>query len=444
MKKLGNYKEILICLLFIALACFFPLTGRDMFWANRTVSGIKEFIDISNGSFLPTIFTLSLSKTYILRIFSYGILFSFLILIMQHIVGKKNGVLSCLGLFILLLIDKVLFAASIVNLSGMTTSVLSSIVMLLFYNLFTKDEIYRKNPFVLFTLGFLGTITTPLVTILILIVTFYYLYKDRIRKDKKKVFLLVGEIIGSLLIFLTTHLEITDFINNLFYSLMPILKGSNFLITLILSLLLLFEGLKIWRKKNKIYSSMSILGILFFLSVFLIPCGPIVYYLGLIINLLSCYYILMTFTKSKIFRNRMHYWFLFKVGYIILLLIFGNIEVSSTFFLVILDILLILEIYGYVLPKDYLNIVWTVGSIVLLLANIYIYKSVSTKYMNMNEEIKNKLENEIYEIAVPKRYKTDYLYDVLPKNKEELAEYIEYFQIDIDTEKFIQIRFKED
>lgn len=442
MKKIGNYKGIIICLSLIVLALFFPLTSRDYFWAKFNLGGLRDLINVANGNFFPSILAIVLSKSRILRAVFFGVIVYITAFLFKDNINKKNRVLSILSIFLFFLVDKSLFATSIVNLDNFTVQFVGSLVLLIFYNVFTKNDVYKYDNLILLILGYIGTMTTPSVMIVVFIMTLIYIFKGRHDKNDQKSYLLIGEMLGILTVVLTTHVEYSNIIDNLFKNFIPNLKGSNFLISFILGVLVIFEAAKMFLKSEKVKPALAIIGILFFLVTSIVSVPNTVYYVAFILNLASTYYILMNSNPSRAFKSHVANIYLFKILYIVATLIFNQIG-SLLIFLVLTDIILILEIYNYKLPTNYLNWIWTIASIVLIMSNIYIYQKVYVKYEKMNFEIKNKLECSFWNLEVPKRYNSEYVYKIIPNTKEETEWYIDYYGIDPrkkDTSLILRIK----
>lgn len=101
-----------------------------------------------------------------------------------------------------------------------------------------------------------------------------------------------------------------------------------------------------------------------------------------------------------------------------------------------------MDAYDLILPKKFLKNTWTIIVLGLLGVNIYIYKNVSTKYEEMNRFIKNALECYTEDVAIPGKYKTEYLYKQLPKTEEDFMQYISFYNVDLyDKNKVRGLKF---
>lgn len=123
--------------------------------------------------------------------------------------------------------------------------------------------------------------------------------------------------------------------------------------------------------------------------------------------------------------------------------IFGNIEEGNLLFISLIDILLIVEFYDGVLPKNFLNKIWSLLFVLIASANIYIYSNTLSKFKEMNIYIKNKLECSRSDYSLPSKYYTEYLTDYLPTDADELKYYIDYYNIaPLGEIKNINLHFK--
>ncbi len=445
MKLLKENRIAIIFILILILAIFFPLTGKDLFWANYTIPNIKEFLTLSNGHFVPSLFTYVLTKSDLLRIITYGITFVSLLIVLKNIVNHKNRVLSSIALFLIFLMDKFIFKMSIVNLSNFTNCILSTLILVLFINILSKNTILKINYILLFVLGFLGTTITPATSFTIFLLTTYFILKNRKTKDNYKYpVLLFGELLGLLLTIKFTTLNNFDFTYNLFHIFMPLLKGSNFIITLILSALMFMEVTKIYPRNSHILCFLSVVAISSYLFATLLSNSSIILYLAFTISEIAKYYICKNINSSTLFKTKIDYIFITKLSFLLIALILGGAGVNTIFFLSILDILLIIEIYNYTFPREFLKNIWYIAAIVLLLSNIYIYNGSLKRFNDMNTYIKNKLECTTKAFTIPKKYENDYIPYLLPETKKEIDLYIDFYNINpYSKEPMFYLKFRE-
>lgn len=285
----------------------------------------------------------------------------------------------------------------------------------------------------------------PLYSVLAFTVTSIYLIKSiREKEETSKLWCLAtGQLLGLILIVPNMNTIYPDFSHNLLEEFIPKMVETNFFMTLITSALILFCSVKVFMSKNSFLTILSIIGISSYLFSSLLTDSIYLNYVTFICHFLSEYFILKNLGTSRIFKRNIDIFFTFKALFIILLTIFGGITYESTVLLYVIDILIILEIYDHVFPTEFLGNIWYLAMVMSIISNIYIYNIVSTKYDEMNMYIKNRLECTTEDINLPSKYKTEYLYDYLPNDKDKLKIYTEYYEIDIYSDTKRNIRFRE-
>ncbi len=444
-KKRNVFLLIFIFLSLILMAFYFPLTGKDLFWANYNFTSLREFSQVIEGKFLTNSFILICAKYKIVKIVFYSILSFIMFILLKNIINKKNNILLPLSIFLFFLIDKQVLASSYVYLSGFMNLFLSSVFLLLFFNFFMKNNINKIHPLLIFILGLIATLINELSTLFITIVSLiYYLFdKEKIR-CKEWIFLLIGEVIGLTITLMNTKFLLTDFTYNLFYRFLPIAKQNNLIITTIFSGLVLLKAFKLLNKKPNIKVIFSVLAVCFYLINIFLDNSIYIFYISYFFSLLGVFYILYNLSTTRLVKRGSTTWLIFKFTYIILLLILGEINAGCLLFLTLLDILMILLLYNYLLPKNYLKIIWTLGIICMLSSNVYIYYRVAEKNKDMNFYIKNKLEcttEKVY--LIPHKYKTDYYFHEIPYEKDELVWYIDFYNIHLNSTNDFKIIFSD-
>lgn len=443
MNKKSEFWYILIFLGILILACFFPLNGEDLFWSNLSVDSFMNALNTKGIGIMPSILLFVLAKVKLLRMIFVAGVTTCLVILIKNMINKKNITLSFIALFLILLSDKIGFSHFFASITGFTTHLVGSLVSLIFMRYFVSNSIVRMNSVMLIILGFMVGILNPIYLFLIFISTLIYmlLCKDEAFR-KKYLMLLLGEVLGILLTVLLTKCSYTGFSNNLLHEFTKNIRGNNFLCLFIYSSLVLFLSVRVFIKGNKLYSVLSILGISLFLFVSLLSHNDILLYLSYIAYFFGTFYILFNFKTNKLFKYKVFTYHLFKILFIILLCIFGNIGSGSVILLYLVDIVFILEMYDAFLPKNFLKYVW-IGIILCVLGvNIYIYRSVAKKYIEMNRYIKNELECSIKDVSIPNKYKSEYIYKVIPSNSEEFWEYVKYYKIDLyDKERDVTLEF---
>lgn len=441
MKKISNNKDIFICAFFAILACLFPFTGTDYTWALAKFPLIEDFFSMAGGYILPSLFTFISTKFLTLKFLFYGILIFIVISLIRSTINKKNSSLPAFAFFLIMLIDPNTFAANIANLTNFYVNVFSTISLLSFYSMLTRKSLLKHKWYELLLYGFFCTLISPLVNFIILPLSLYYIYKEG-NDDSKNLFLLLGETVGSLITVLNTkHIDI-NFMHDLFYNLIPNIKGSNIAITMILTIFILVESIKVWKDKHEKVIILPSLGMVAFIVISFLDIPAIIYYLGFIAYLISSWYILMSTKKRRYFKLRINYWILFKAMYLLLVVAFDFDIEKMMLFPLILDITMITVLYDIDLPKNFLSNVWTILAIVLIISDMYIYKVVDKKYTEMNEEIKKQIEANS-DCLLSDRYNIPYLYDYVPYDAARQKIFIDYYHVDpYIPNKVYTIKFK--
>lgn len=434
MKKLVKYMGIVILILFLGLIYMFPLCGKDLFWALANFNNLGEALHFTRGSIIAGSILLYLAKNHIMRVIFSTLVVGSLFVLLKKLVNSKNYSIPFLALFFFLLIDKKLFAASFVSITGFIFAFLSALLLILLISLLVNDTIKKVPILVLFLLGFIvanGNIAVGFTSLALALV---YIYKNRKSFNKfKACALLLGITMGLITIVEFTSLSYTGIVNNLIHVLAPLAVGPNFIISIVLSGLLFLFAIKTYNKGKRIGALMATVGLSFYLFVSVLNTGDILKYLALVINFISSYYILKNATNNKAFKKRIDYYYLSKLFYILVTSVVGEIAIASTLLLTLFDIIVILEIYNYLFPKNYLRTTWEIAAIFMLVANIYVYEAVLARHEAMNTFIENKLECSTQPLVVPERFETEYLYENIPSNSDELYWFIEYNDIDLYT-----------
>lgn len=446
MKKIDVLKTTLIFVLLVISVYFFPTFGKDITWSLKTVSNMKEFFTFSNLGILPNLGIIFFTKYKIIKVCIMTVITILIFLLMKNIVNKKNSILLSLSLFLFMLIDNTFFSEVFVSIEGFAVHMISSLFIMTFVYIIIKNNITKMHPLILLIMGLsFGLINTTYVFAIFIISLIYILNEIKEGfKSSKYFFLILGEVIGMVITSLTTTLTYTGLSHNLLEEFIPRIIETNFLIVLIYSALILFSSVKVVLNGHTIGAILSIIGISSFLFSSLLTSSIYINYITYCLFTVSTLYILTNMTTSPIFKRKVFFYFVLKIIYIILLSLFGSISYASTILLYLIDILLIIELYDYIFPNDFLNVIWEIAVLLVFSSNIYIYSSVAKKYDEMNFYIKNKLECTKEDFTLPSKYKTDYLHDYLPNNKELYKNYIQFYNIDVyEKEKVIKIDFRE-
>lgn len=428
MKKLNNYLYLLIFILIFFLAMFFPLTGQDLFWNQTNILDIFSLIKNSGAGVITSFLLIVLTKVPLIKCLTISVIATSTFILMKNIVNKKNNCLIFIALFFLLLLDKQFLNYSLINTTGFTIHFIGTLFLLIFINIFTKNSVATMNKFLLFLLGIVGVNLGVTYSFTIFLSTLIYmlLCKEPVFR-KKYMILLVGEVIGLLLTALNLKFTYTGFSYNLLHEFIPSIRGMNFFLTLVTSALILFESIRQFNN-HRLKTTLSVMGISLYLLISLLIYNDILTYITFVLNFVGSFYILYNSRKNKLFKYKILAYYLFKLIFIIFTCIFGEI---NALFLYLVDIIIILEIYDYLLPKDYLKYIWVTASLSLICLNIYIYKNLLPRHQEMNRYIKNELECHVENFNIPSRFKTDSIYKNIPETKEEMEHYIKFYNIDI-------------
>ncbi len=447
--KKNWYYIVVFILVFILSALFSPLKS-DWYWSSvAPFKGFNSFLNISYGKLLGSIISILLTKYKLLKVITYSIITISLFVLIKNIINKKNNNLLYVGICLFFLLDNMLINSTYVSLNGFINEFLGTLFVLILINFILKKTINKLNILLIFIFGLVSTLISYNVTTLILILVVTLFINKYREKDNFKhlLSLLFGTITGFLIMFISSsYREVYSFniTYNLFHELIPKIFNMNFFIILILISLLLFLSIKIFVKgtfKNKVYVTLSITSITVFSLAYLLSTNYILNYISYVLFTVSTLYILLHANNSKIFKDRIKIYYTVKILYLIIILCNSTINTSNLLLPFILDIMVILELINYVLPNDFLKGIWISFSILLLLSNTYIYSNVYKKNTEMNWYIKIHLECSMYDVSLPSKYETVYLIDYIPENESEIKNYIEYYDIDIDSCKDVKIYF---
>ncbi len=456
MKKTELLKKyispIVLFILFASLALHFPLTGNDLYYANQdSIKNFSSFFDISGGSLVSTATIILLSKYPFLKAMTYGIVCSGLFILMKNIINIKNTSLMYMGIFLFMLIGNQTLAPTLVSLNGFIFNILGVLLTFIILNIFIKDKINKINKILLLFLGIASALVNPYISVLLIILSFSYMLKNKKYKliYKRTFILFSGLIFGTLVQGLWSintdiplfNLEIP---HNLLHSIIPSLFSVNFLIVLITVAFLLFFSIKIYLKsgpKNKVLTILSISAITFYALCYLLSTSDILNYIAFILYTSASIYILLHSNNSITFKKKITVYYTVKIAYLLILTFSAFLTPASTILPILIDILIILEIINYVLPNDFMKKSWFIIVSLLLLSEIYIYHTVNEKHDLMNVFIKNHLECGMYEFTIPSKYETEYLYDYVPNTGKNLIEFINYYDVDMPFDGTIKFDF---
>lgn len=427
-----KFGYILIFLGILVLACYFPLTSKDIWWHNLSWHELGEAIRTNGTGVIPSLLLFIVTKIKILRILFVAIISTSLMIGCKNIINKRNSVLVFIGLFVFLLADKAVFAHFFVSSVGFVEHVLGSLFLMIFIKMFISNSFVRMNSILLFLLGLVGCLLSPVYSFVIFGISLIYMliYKEKsLKGNYLKLF--IGEILGISITVFMTDLFYKGFSSILIHDFMSSIRGVNFLCVLIFSAIILFAGIKVFCKGKRIQALLSIIGVSSLLFVSLLSKNDIMMYISYIAYFIGSFYILFNSRVNKLFKYKVALCYLFKLIFILVLCVIGNIESGSILFLYLINVLFIMDAYDHVLPRNFLKNIWALVVLVLLGVNIYIYRNVNKKYVEMNRFIKNSLECHTEDISIPGKYKTEYLYRPLPSIKEDFMEYVSFYEINL-------------
>lgn len=430
MKKSTIFSCLIFASLFI-LAAYFPTIGKDIMWSLRQLDSMQAIMDIKDTGLISTILTTLLLKYDILRILIVSLLGLSSMNLMKRLVNKKNSCLTLIAFFFLFLLDKSVISLIFVQTNGFVRYFLGSLLLLLLVYVLVTNSLSRMNIVVSFALGLVLTNLELPYAFTAFSLTIIYICMREDKKEKRSIALFLGEILGLAFAILHAKIDYTGAINNLLHSFIPTMCELNFLIILILSSLTMIEAIKVFNYGKRLGATLAIFGMASYLFSSLLSTHDYLNYMTFFLHMISSFYILMNCGNSRIFKRKIQLSYLFKLIYILMICIFGNITVGSTLFLFLIDITLILDFYDQILPTDFLWQAWTVVFVVIAGMNIYIYRDASIKYDEMNFYIANKLECTTEEIKLPSKYDFDTFDDYVPKMKDEVDSYIDYYNINV-------------
>ena len=441
-----SWKYIFFFILFMLISNFFSFTTNDLIWFNT--KNINNFLSLSKGYVLSSALTILLMHVKVIRIITYGILSVCIFELLKRTVNKKNNTLSFIAIFIFFLTNTEIITKSYISISSFCTNFISSILVLIIISYLTKDTLYKLNKYIIFILGLVSASFTPLISLLLFItVSIISLYNDIKKTPDKSVNILLGGISLGFIIELILILKsgavftLPNIPNNLLYNLIPMLYNVNFLISLLLIAFLLFLSIKIYIKGNRtkrVYVILSIGIIATYSFTNLLSQNIYLNYIMLIFYTIASIFILLNANNSIRFKNKIKTYYLFKIVYLLILVFTPNLNEAHILFPILIDILIILELFNYVFPNNFLKVPWLVISLLILISNIYIYKNIYSRNIELKNYIKHNLECNILKIQIPSKYQNDYMNNYIPKTVKDKENYKNYLGIESDDEYYIE------
>ena len=458
------WKSILIIFLTGILVLFFPLTNKDWFWFNKFNSiNLRTIKTLFSFEFLPALLAMVLSKIKLLKVISYTIAFTVLVLITKNIINKKNNVLSFIAIFLFFLLKDDLIFSSFISPYGFSTNILPLIMTLFIVHLLLKDTLYKVPKMAVLMLGFVSSLFCITHSIVIFILLSTYLFKLILKKEKDKhfLFLYIGSAIGSIAILIyniiNNNLLVSGLSERLLHILIPNIYSMDFIISLILISFLLFLSIKVYLSNGRfkrILTVLSLLSVLAYSLTRILSTNDILNYISFILFEASSFFIFINSNNKIHFKERIKTFYLLKCLYMLILLI-TNINISSILFIEFINILVIITVIDYIFPTNFMSYVWLFISSFILILNTYMYRGTYIKSVEMNRYIKNHLECGMYEIYLPHRYYTSHKNHLLPNSKDEKEDYLTYLnkmfcssnitkdiKYDIETENEKKLSFR--
>lgn len=443
MKKVNILYYIIIFAIIGGMALYFPLTRTDVSWLLKDIRNLYSIISIRDTSIITSVLTSTFLNYKLVRVVMTGLICIGIISLIKNIINKKNAVLSLIALSIFLLLDKETLLFSLIDTKNLNDFFVGSLGLLLLMNIYIKNSIPKMNCFVLLILGFLFSNLNMPISLTIFLITNIHILKREDTEEVRSHFLLAGETAGLIYNIVRMQIEYKGLSYMLLHEFIPSVCESNFIIVLIFSALVLICAIKVFTQGNEHRSFLAILGVSSFLFSSLLSTSYYINYMTYIIYTLSCIYILYNLSNSRIFKRKISIYYLFKVIYILFICSLGNIDLGSTLFIYLIDIILIVEIYDHVLPTDFLSPLWIVVTLLFGVANIYIYKDTYRKSEEMHFFIKNKLECTNEPVVLPSKYENLFLLNSLPIDEETTREYIDFYGVNLYIkERDIIIEFR--
>lgn len=437
----NNYNYLIMFFLLIILAFYFPLTGRSLYWARFDISIIssENFFKIFESSLIADLIFYITCKIKIIRIVFIALVFMCMITVLKNVINKKNKTLIYIALFLLFVVDQSVFKTIYVYLPNFVYYVLAMLLYLIIVSYISNDKLFKLAKWQALLLGLIVSIINPVFTILSLLLTLGNLIYNIIKKEdtNNSLALFLGSVMGSAFMMISSNMAekiiyIPSITLNIIENVIPNIFSMNFLIYFITLALLLFLSVKVFIKgtrKIKVLDILAVLSVLFFSLVFLLTKNIYLEYIAYILNIVGSYYIINKSNNSIVFKRKNNLIYISKILYIIILAFIVEIGAAYNFPIYIFDILIILNIIDYLLPNNFMEKVWFILSIVILLTNIYIYRNSFIRFKEMNNYIKWHLSCDINNIPLPSKYESDTLYNYIPQDPIDKGSFVEYYKI---------------
>ena len=437
-----NTGLIIITFLIFVLSSFFIVTDDDLIYF--VANSFKSFNDIfkfSKGFILSqTIISLIVKYKFLRTIFITIVFVSSLFVILK-IINKENKAIIYLGIYLVFLMPLNVFKV-LISCKGFTEYMVPILLILIYINFLIKDNLHNCKPYICFVLGYITTLFSPLFSITFFIVSLIELLYKIIKKQTTTNHLIIflGACIGVGtcmygISFSKTIIYMPNIISNLFRNFIPIVYSKNIFIFLFIFLLLIVS-FKVFKYKSKYLKVSSILSIIVFITFLVghfINLGLYLNYIVFVLFNVASIFMLLHFTTSIKFKRKIVIYYLFKVIYFVTIILQLNISESMLIFIYFIDILVILDLINFILPKNYMYKTFAFVTYFILISYIYIFG----KSFYANEEILKSIKRGVNcnqsAIKIDSDYKKIYPYE-LPINKDYLNNYLLYYEIKPDRE----------
>lgn len=428
--------SIVILLLLCILGYLFIYTGDDWAWGSKIgLNRLNNFFQNYNNRYLGNITVIILTRSKIIKSLVIGSALFGIIYLLSKITNSKRFDIYLISTILILNTPKLVYREAISWTSGFSNYATSTLLMLIFLY-YIKDILNKKindkfsiKTLLLLILGFSSnlfiehfTLYNALLSIFIII---YYKIKYK-EYNKNLIAYAVGSITGAIIMFLnitsTTSGErqlstsIKDLIlkicNNYFGVIYEELIYYNLIINilLIIFIYIMIKNIKI-NKIQKIsftisltYAIYSIINIIYPTWNLFLDYTP--HFEGIYTGIysLTTSYLLITLIKDKQVKNKIIFYISSIITLTLPLLVVSPIGSRCFFITYVLFILIILELYNYLIKekqtKDYLHIILitivTISFIHLFSINITNYIENEKRLNNIKQDLKE--DKQIIEI----------------------------------------------
>lgn len=211
-KILSEFKiqVFIIFMLLTLLSFYFPYTGDDWAWGTSVgIERLNSFFRNYNGRYVGNLLVLALTRSLFIKSVIMSITMTALCYNIYIFINKDNKSIFWLSLIFLLLTPKLVFAQTVVWISGFTNYVVPTLFILMYFNLFkyvfTNEFIAKKSNYIYaIILGFSNSLIMENITlfnICISVVFLIYTYWKQKKVDYAQICFLVATLIGTYFMF---------------------------------------------------------------------------------------------------------------------------------------------------------------------------------------------------------------------------------------------------